>query len=60
MTSCEKLIYLKPNELALDTFIRISKQDVGWLPVRENGNLVGMMTRNDMLHAIRVRTELSG
>lgn len=59
MTSCEKLICLKQDELALDAFIRMSKQAVGRLPVRENGNLVGIVTRSDILHAIKVKTELS-
>ncbi len=59
MTTCEKLICIKPDEKALDAFIKMSKQDVGRLPVRENGKLVGIVTRSDILHTIRVKTELS-
>jgi len=58
MTSCEKLACLKPNESALDAFVRMSNQEVGRLPVREDGELVGIVTRSDILHAIKVRTDL--
>ncbi|MFP3985053.1 MAG: CBS domain-containing protein, partial [Candidatus Bathyarchaeia archaeon] len=60
MTTCEKLVCVKPDEKALDALIKMSKQDVGRLPVRENGRLAGIVTRSDILHTIRVKTELSG
>lgn len=59
MTSCEKLTCVTPNERAIDAFVKMSKQAVGRLPVRENGRLVGIVTRSDILHAIKVRTELA-
>jgi CBS domain-containing protein len=59
MTSCEKLTCVTPNERAIDAFVKLSKQAVGRLPVRENGRLVGIVTRSDILHAIKVRTELA-
>ncbi len=58
MTSCEKLICLKPDEMALDAFISMSKQAVGRMPVQANGKLVGIVTRSDILHSIKIRTEL--
>lgn len=60
MTPCEKLKCASPDELAVDALMKMSKQDVGRLPVQENGKLVGIVTRSDILHAIRIKTELGG
>jgi Zn-dependent protease/CBS domain-containing protein len=60
MTTCEKLKCASPDEPAVDAFMKMSKQDIGRLPVQEDGKLVGIVTRSDILHAIRVRTELTG
>lgn len=60
MTPCEKLKCASPDELAVDALMKMSKQDIGRLPVQEDGKLVGIVTRSDILHAIRVRTELKG
>ena len=59
MTSCEELLCLNPNERALDAFTKMSRGEVGRLPVREYEKLVGIVTRSDLLHSIKVRTELS-
>jgi CBS domain-containing protein len=37
----------------------MSKQRVGRLPVHENGRLVGIITRSDILHTTKIRTELT-
>jgi len=60
MTTCEKLKCASPDELAVDALMKMSKRDIGRLPVQENGKVVGIVTRSDILHAIRVRTELKG
>jgi len=60
MTPCEKLKCASPDELAVDALMKMSKQDIGRLPVQEDGKLVGIVTRSDILHTIRVRTELKG
>jgi len=60
MTPREKLTCLSPDELALDAFVRMSRRAIGRLPVLENGELVGIVTRSDILHVIRVRTEFGG
>jgi len=59
MTRCEKLVCLRQDDKVLDAFIRMSKQRVGRLPVQEDGRLVGIVTRSDILHTIKVRTELA-
>ena len=58
MTPYKRLKCASPNELAANAFIKMSKLDVGRLPVQENGKLVGIVTRSDILHTIRVRPEL--
>jgi CBS domain-containing protein len=58
MTPCEELVCLKPEEQALDAFIKMSKAGIGRLPVREKEELVGIVTRSDILHSVRVRTDL--
>ncbi len=58
MTPCEKLKCASLEENAADALIKMSKQNVGRLPVQENGRLVGIVTRSDILYAIRVKTEL--
>jgi len=58
MTACEKLICASPDEPAVDALIKMSKHNIGRLPVQDNGKLVGIITRSDILHAIRIRTEL--
>lgn len=60
MTTCEKLKCASPDELAVDALMKMSKRDIGRLPVQEDGKVVGIVTRSDILHAIRVRTELKG
>lgn len=59
MTPCEQLICLTPHERAIDAFMKMSREKIGRLPVREKEKLVGIVTRSDILHSIRVRTELS-
>ncbi|MEM3403213.1 MAG: CBS domain-containing protein [Nitrososphaeria archaeon] len=58
MTACEKLTCASPDEPAVDALIKMSKHNIGRLPVQDNGKLVGIITRSDILHAIRIRTEL--
>ena len=58
MTSKEKLIFVKPNEPAIEALVKLSRRDVGRVPVVENERLVGILTRSDLLRAIRARTEL--
>lgn len=58
MTTCEKLGCLQENEKAADAFLKMSRLDVGRLPVRQNGKLVGIVTRSDILRVIRIKSEL--
>ncbi|MFH0849032.1 MAG: site-2 protease family protein [archaeon] len=47
-----------PEETAADALMRLSRRDVGRLPVVQNGKLVGIITRSDLMHVIKLRTEL--
>ena len=58
MTPREKLLCASPDESVADAFLKMSKLDVGRLPVQEDGKLVGIVTRGDIMHAIRIKTEL--
>jgi len=60
MTPCERLKCASPDEMAADALAKMSKQNVGRLPVQENGRLVGIVTRSDIMRAIQIKTELGG
>ncbi|MEM3766089.1 MAG: CBS domain-containing protein, partial [Candidatus Bathyarchaeia archaeon] len=60
MTPCEKLKCASPEETAVDALMKMSKYNVGRLPVQEDGKLVGIITRSDIIHAIQIKTELGG
>ena len=59
MTPAEKLVYVKPEEPALEVMIKLSRIMVGRLPVLEGEKVVGIVTRSDLMGAIRTRTELA-
>ncbi|MFW6117579.1 MAG: site-2 protease family protein [Thermoproteota archaeon] len=59
MTPCEELVCLKPEEQALDAFMKISQKNIGRLPVLEQDKLAGIVTRSDILHSIKIRTEIN-
>jgi CBS domain-containing protein len=58
MTSSEKLVKTQPEEPVVDAFLKLSKRDIGRLPVVKDGKLVGIISRSDVMHMIRVKTEL--
>lgn len=60
MTPCEKLKCASPDETAVDALMKMSKYNVGRLPVQEDGKLIGIITRSDIIHAIQLKTELGG
>ncbi len=59
MTPAEKLVYVKPEEPALEAMIKLSRVMVGRLPVLEGEKVVGIVTRSDLMGVIRTRTELA-
>ncbi|MEM2122878.1 MAG: site-2 protease family protein [Candidatus Bathyarchaeia archaeon] len=59
MTPLSRLVTVDPDDPASEALIKISKYSVGRLPVVEDGKLVGIITRSDLMRAVRTRIELS-
>lgn len=60
MTPLSQLETISPNENAYDALLKMTSRNVGRLPVMEEGQLVGIITRQDLLEALRIRSELIG
>lgn len=60
MTPLARLRVVKPSTSAYDAFVRMAEGGIGRLPViDDDGNLVGILTRSDLLHVLRIRVELA-
>lgn len=59
MTPTEKLIYVRKKDSAIKAMYKFSRHNVGRFPVLENGKLVGVITRSDLMHAVRLRTQFN-
>lgn len=59
MTPLSSLRTVRPTTSAYDAFARMAQGAIGRLVVVDEGeDLVGILTRSDLLHLIRIRTEL--
>ena len=52
--SCD-IITVRPDESLFDAFVKMSKSDIGRLMVMDNGELVGILTRSDVMKAYRLK-----
>jgi Zn-dependent protease len=60
MTPFDKLKYVRPNE-ELSTVMRILAEDnVNQVPVVQDGKIIGMVTRENLLNFVNVRSRLGG
>ncbi len=59
MTPKNELIFADPSESILDIMTKMSKHKIGRLPVLKDGNLMGIISRSDVMHIIKTKTELS-
>jgi Zn-dependent protease/CBS domain-containing protein len=59
MTPSSRLVTVDPDDPASEALIKISKYDVGRLPVVKDGKLIGIITRSDLMRAVRTRIELA-
>jgi Zn-dependent protease/predicted transcriptional regulator len=55
---CERTIMVRPTLTATDALQQMIRQNIGRLLVTENGRLLGIVTRGDVLRAIQTRQEL--
>ncbi|MEM3736866.1 MAG: site-2 protease family protein [Candidatus Bathyarchaeia archaeon] len=59
MTPAERLVYVKPGEPAIEAMIKMSRAMVGRLPVLEEEKVVGIVTRSDLMQAVKFRTAVA-
>ncbi len=57
MTPSDKLLSVRKREPAIEALFKFSRYNVGRFPVLEQDKLVGIITRSDLLHAIRLKTQ---
>ncbi|MFQ6135461.1 MAG: site-2 protease family protein [Nitrososphaerales archaeon] len=58
MTPRDKLITVSPEDPATDAFAKMTKNDLGRLPVMKEDLLIGIVTRSDIMRAMKRRSEL--
>lgn len=58
MTPVAKLKWVAPDEPAINLFERMDEHDVNQLPVVENGRVVGMVARDNVIRFLRTKAEL--
>ncbi len=58
MTTMEKLVTVSPEAPALDALTKMTKENIGRLPVMKSNLLTGIVTRSDIMRAMKRRTEL--
>jgi Zn-dependent protease len=58
-TFLDKDIQITPEAEVFKALMKMAKEELGHLLVVKDGNLVGLITKSDIMRLIRVRTELS-
>jgi signal-transduction protein with cAMP-binding, CBS, and nucleotidyltransferase domain len=58
MVPRDRTIVIKPTQSALDAFQKMARARVGRLLVAEDGKLMGILTRGDVMRTIQTRREL--
>ena len=58
MTRLDGVLRVEPDEDVWTVLQRMDEADVNQVPVMENGSFLGMITRENLLHDIRLRAEL--
>jgi len=59
MTPLSRLRTVRPSASAYDAFVRMAQDGIGRLLVTDpDGSLIGILTRSDLLHVMRMRVEL--
>lgn len=62
LTPIDQVDVVRPNEDASEALVKLSRRDVRQLPVVENGQLLGLLRRNDIIRWLQLQadTERSG
>lgn len=60
MTPTAQLETVTPQEDASQAFTILARKDVGQVPVVENGHLVGLLRRQDIVRYLRLHQEMTG
>ncbi|MCX8125656.1 MAG: site-2 protease family protein [Dehalococcoidia bacterium] len=58
MTPVNKLKWVAPDEPAINLFERMDDYDVNQLPVIENGRVIGLVARDNVIRFLRTKAEL--
>ncbi len=58
MLPAEHVPSLKPDEDATEALARMVSDDLGRMPVIENGKLVGIVSRRDIMNLFKIKTDL--
>lgn len=58
MTPIEHIVTLKPADDATEALRRMISEDVGRMPVVDEGRLVGVVSRRDIMNLFRIKSDL--
>ena len=58
MTPIDEVPSLKPVDDATEALSRMVSSDVGRMPVIENGRLVGIVSRRDIMTLFKIKSDL--
>jgi CBS domain-containing protein len=58
MLPASQLEVVTPREDAMDAFQKLARKEMRQIPVVQNGELVGMLRRRDILRWLQVRSEM--
>jgi CBS domain-containing protein len=58
MTPIEQVICLRPIEDVSEALSRMVMADIGCMPVVENGHLMGIVSRTDILNLFKIKSDL--